>query len=61
MIDPKKNRPNKSYGLYYDHVSERFVFEIQDSDAMFPLLIKAAGVERPYTLVKSRYGKLSLR
>ena len=57
----KKSKVKKSFEFYFDNASERFVFEIQDPDAMFPLLIKGLGVERSYELIRTQKGKLQLR
>lgn len=58
----KANRPKKGYEVYYDDVSERIVFEIHDTDGMFPFLIKIKTPKtRVYEIVQTRTGKLSMR
>ena len=52
MTNPKKiNRPVKSFEISYDEVSERFVLEIFDKEAMFPLLIKAESIDSRVLIV----------
>ena len=60
MTNPKKtNRPIKSFEIYYDETSKRFVFEIFDKEALFPLLIKVEPMD-PRVLDVTRNQKLHL-
>ena len=53
-----KRKTSKSYEIYYDKTSERYVFEIFD-EALVPLLIKC-GTLRPRELEITRNQKLHL-
>ena len=53
-------QPIKGFEVYYDKVSERYVFEIYDTDGMLPLLIKTP-TTRVYEIVQTRTGKLNMR
>jgi hypothetical protein len=35
-----KRQSKKGYEIYFDQVSQRIVLDIQDTDGMFPMLIK---------------------
>ena len=56
----KLQKFKKSYEIFYDETSERYIFEIIDVDSLFPLLIKVQSVE-PRELVFTRSQKLHLR
>ena len=56
----KKSRPTKSYEIYYDENLQRYVFEIDDTEALFPLWIKAPSVS-PRELVITKNQKMHLR
>jgi len=56
----KPKQPVRGFEFYYDKVSERYVFEIHDTDGMLPLLIKTP-VTRVYEIVQTRTGKLNMR
>ncbi len=57
----KKSKFRKPYEIYYDSVSERFVFHIEDFDGLFPLLLKGDQLERVYELQHTKNRKLQLR
>lgn len=57
----KKCSSGKSFEIYFDDASERFVFDIHDMDGMLPLVIRGLGICRAYELVITRNGKLQLR
>ena len=59
-IRTRKSKPIKSYEIFFDPTSERFVFEIQDFDGLFPLLIKGDEIERVYELKHTKNGKLQI-
>ena len=55
-------KPVRGFEFYYDKVSERYVFEIHDTDGMLPLLIKIkTPATRVYEIVQTRTGKLNMR
>lgn len=53
-------KSKRSFVHYFDEASEHYVFDIQD-EAMFPLIIRGLGIERPYELILTQSGKLQLR
>jgi hypothetical protein len=50
----------KSYEIYYDPTSEKFVLHIGDFDGLLPLLIKGDKLERVYNLEFTRNRKLRI-
>jgi hypothetical protein len=59
-IPKKLQKFKKSYEIFYDETSERYIFEITDVDSLFPLLIKVQSIG-PRELVLTRSQKLHLR
>jgi hypothetical protein len=59
-IPKKLQKCKKAYEIFYDEISERYIFEIIDVDSLFPLLIKVNSIE-PRELVFTRSHKLHLK
>ena len=55
-----KKQPKKSYEIYYDETSERFVFDVFDVDALFPLLIRVPSIS-PRELIVTKQQRIHLR
>ena len=54
-----KPRPVKGHEVYYDEISKRFVLEIFDKEAMFPLLIKVEPLD-PRVIIITKNQRLHL-
>jgi hypothetical protein len=60
MLQNYKKYPKKSYEFYYDDVSEHYVFEIKDTEGVFPLFLKKP-VSRTYELVLTQHNSLQMK